>query len=154
MDTWTIIGVQYIKYSWYYSYCSTYKKEHMMFTKLAMRKLHQNSFSTKLFSRSFLRPCKSIIPTTTMFTNTKNKVIIDHSHHILYIILLFGLLLISIFLTSTSNTPSFFSLQLSLFNPSKQVKTKPLHPTWSILCSSLACFSCIHRLYLFWIFHY
>ncbi|TMW89082.1 hypothetical protein EJD97_017681 [Solanum chilense] len=96
----------------------------MVFTKLAMRKLQQNSFSTKLFSRSFLRPCKSIIPTTTMITNTKNKVIIDHSHHILYIILLFGLLLISIFLTSPSNSPSFFPLQLSLFNPSKQINER------------------------------
>ncbi|WMV20010.1 hypothetical protein MTR67_013395 [Solanum verrucosum] len=59
-----------------------------------------------------------------MINNTKNKVIIDHSHHIIYIILLFGLLIISIFLTSPSNTPSFFPLQLSLFNPSKQINER------------------------------
>ncbi|XP_055826856.1 uncharacterized protein At1g28695-like [Solanum dulcamara] len=96
----------------------------MMFTKLALRKLyHQSSSFTSLFPTSLLKPCKSIIPTTTM-NNTKNRLIIDHSHHIMYMILLFGLLLISIFLTSPTNTPSSFPLQLSIFNPSK-----PLHET-------------------------
>ncbi|PHT47805.1 hypothetical protein CQW23_12013 [Capsicum baccatum] len=53
----------------------------------------------------------------------KNRVVIGHSHHIImYIILLFGLLVISIIiLTSQSNIP-FFPLQLSISNPSK-----PLH---------------------------
>ncbi|MCD7468679.1 hypothetical protein HAX54_007076 [Datura stramonium] len=88
-----------------------------------MGKLHQSSSFTSLFSRSVLRPCKSIINHTTTMDHQKNRFIIDHSHHIIYMILLFGLLLISIILTSPSNT-QIFPLQLSLFNPSK-----PLHKT-------------------------
>ncbi|XP_059300417.1 uncharacterized protein At1g28695-like [Lycium ferocissimum] len=92
----------------------------MMFTNLAMGKLHQNSTFRSLFSRSVLRPCKSIFPPSTAMDYPKNRVIIDHRHHIMYMILLFGLLLISVILTSPNNTP-FFPLQLSLFSPSKQL---------------------------------
>lgn len=65
----------------------------------------------------------------------KNRVVIGHSHHIImYIILLFGLLVISIIiLTSQSNIP-FFPLQLSISNPSKPVKKKR---KISYICSHL-----------------
>ncbi|XP_009776156.2 uncharacterized protein At1g28695-like [Nicotiana sylvestris] len=85
-----------------------------------MGKVHKISSFRNLFSRSVLRPCKSIIPTTAM-DHAKNRIIIDHSHHIKYMILFFVLLFFSInIFTSPTNTP-FFPWQLSLFHPSKQL---------------------------------